>query len=66
MLAVLMDLGEREFRRWISAANLGQARALAKQLGYTVVEGEGDGEWVELAFRHGAARPRLRLVHSAG
>jgi hypothetical protein len=66
MLAVLMDLGEREFRRWISAANLGQARALAKQLGYTVVEGHGDAEWVELSFRHGPARPQLRLVHSAG
>jgi hypothetical protein len=66
MLAVLMDLGEREFSRWISAANLEQARALAKQLGYSVVEGHGDTEWVELTFRFGPARPTLKLVHSAG
>lgn len=66
MLAVLMDLGEREFRRWISAANLDQARALAKQFGYQVVEGNGDDEWTELVFRVGQARPQLKLVHSAG
>ena len=66
MLAVLMDLGTREFTRWISAENLDQARALAKQLGYHAVEGASDGEWMELVFRTGAARPQLRLVHSAG
>ncbi|MDQ4136877.1 MAG: hypothetical protein M3158_11885 [Pseudomonadota bacterium] len=66
MLAVLMDLGTREFTRWISAENLDQARALAKQLGYHVVEGTADGEWVELVFRTGSVRPQLRLVHSAG
>lgn len=66
MLAVLMDLGEREFSRWISRANIDQARALAKQLGYTVVEGNGDSDWMELVFRFGPARPKLTLVHSAG
>jgi hypothetical protein len=66
MLAVLMDLGTREFTRWICSENLDQARALARQLGYHVVEGAADAEWVELVFRTGAARPRLRLVHSAG
>jgi hypothetical protein len=66
MLAVLMDMGAREFSRWISAANLDQARALAKQLGYHVVEGNSDGEWTELVFRFGTARPQLKLVHSAG
>ena len=65
MLALLMDMGEREFRRWISTANLDQARALAKQLGYHVVESGSDGEWTELVFRFGQARPQLRLVHSA-
>jgi hypothetical protein len=64
MLAVLMDLGDREFRRWISSANLAQARALAKQLGYHVVEGASDDEWTELVFRYGPARPKLQLVHS--
>lgn len=66
MLAVLMDLGEREFSRWISSANLDQARALAKQLGYSVLEAQGDAEWTELTFRFGPARPKLKLVHSAG
>jgi hypothetical protein len=66
MLAVLMDLGDREFSRWISTANLEQARALARQLGYSVVEGHTDAEWTELVFRFGTARPKLKLVHSAG
>jgi hypothetical protein len=66
MLAVLMDLGTREFSRWISSENLDQARVLAKQLGYHVVEGPSDTEWTELVFRSGSARPQLRLVHSAG
>ncbi len=65
MLAVLMDMGTKEFRRWISSANLEQARALAKQLGYHVVEANGDDDWTELMFRFGSARPQLRLVHSA-
>lgn len=66
MLAVLMDQGLREFTRWISRANLDQVRALAKQLGYHVVEGNGDQDWVSLCFRYGQAKPVLRLVHSAG
>jgi hypothetical protein len=62
MLAVLMDQGATEFRRWISSANLEQARALAERLGYRLVEGAADGDRVELSFRNGAARPRLRIV----
>jgi hypothetical protein len=65
MLAVMMDSGEREFSRWVSGANVDQVRALAKQFGYTVVEGQGDQEWIELQFRFGSARPQLKLVHSA-
>jgi hypothetical protein len=65
MLAILMDLGQREFSRWISAENRNQARALAQQLGYHVVEGTSDSEWVEVTFRSGPARPQLKLVHSA-
>ena len=65
MLAVLMDMGTSEFSRWISSANLEQARAVAKQLGYHMVEGDGSDEWIELVFRAGPARPRLTLVHSA-
>lgn len=65
MLAVLMDMGTREFTRWISSANLDQARALAKQLGYHAVEGAGGDGWTELVFRSGRARPQLKLVHSA-
>ena len=64
MLALLMDMGEREFRRWISIGNLDQARALAKQLGYYVIESSSDGvDGTRLPFR--AGRPQLRLVHSA-
>jgi hypothetical protein len=67
ILAVLMDSTIREFSRRIARANLGQVRALARQMGYHVVEDQEDGEeFVELTFRHGSARPRLRLVHSAG
>ena len=66
MLAVLMDQGAREFTRWISRTNLDQARAIAKQLGYHVVEGDGGSDWVSLCFRQGHAKPALRLVHSAG
>lgn len=68
MVAVLMDQGMREFSRWISRGNLGQVEAIARQMGYHTVEGSGDGEWVDLTFRHGLAKskPSLRLVHSAG
>ncbi len=66
MIAVLMDQGMREFSRWISRGNLDQVQAIAKQLGYHTVESAGDGDWVELTFRHGQAKPKLRLVHSAG
>jgi hypothetical protein len=66
MLAVLMDQGETNFSRWISRDNVDQVRALAKQLGYHIVEGGGDEKWVDLTFRQGRARPALRLVHSVG
>jgi hypothetical protein len=67
MLATLMDQGIREFSRWISRANRDQVEAIARQLGYHIVEGNGDKEWVDLTFRHGVAKPRshLKLVHSA-
>ena len=65
MLAVLMDLGHQEFSRWISAENRDQARALAQQLGYRMVEGASDADWIEMTFRSGPARPQLKLVHSA-
>ena len=65
MVAALMETGARDFSRWISSANLEQVRALAKQLGYHVVEGSGNDEWTELLFRFGSARPQLKLVHSA-
>jgi hypothetical protein len=66
MLAVLMDHKTAEFRRWISKANREQAVALAKQLGYHVIEGHEDQEWIDLVFRNGPARPQLKLVHSVG
>jgi hypothetical protein len=64
MLAVQMSQENAEFRRRVSSANLGQVRALAEKLGYRVIEGPDDGEWIELNFYSGTARPRLRVVHS--
>jgi len=68
MVAVLMDQELLEFSRWISRANLGQVEAIAKQMGYRVVETGGDEDWVDVTFRHNSvkAKPKLRLVHSAG
>jgi len=66
MIATLMDMGMSDFTRRISKANVDQIRPLATKFGYHLVEGEGDEEWVEIAFRNGPARPKLKLVHSAG
>jgi hypothetical protein len=35
-----------------------------EQFGYRLVEGQADGEFVELNFYSRTARPRLRVVHS--
>jgi hypothetical protein len=66
MLAVLMDQGLREFSRWISTANVEQARSLAESLGYRLVEGATSDSWTEITLRTGRVRPTLRLVQSAG
>lgn len=68
MIAVLMDQGLPEFSRWIARSNLSQVQAIAKQMGYRVEQDDGDEEWVEVAFVYGTvkAKPKLRLVHSAG
>ncbi|WP_445501636.1 hypothetical protein [Microvirga sp. G4-2] len=68
MLAVLMDQEIPEFSRWISRSNLSQVEAIAKQMGYRIIEAGGDEDWVDITFRHGSikAKPNLRLVHSVG
>jgi len=66
MLAALMSQDVSEFSRRISKANLGQVRAVAEQFGYRLVEGETVDDCVVLTFYSRAARPRLRVVHSAG
>ena len=68
LLAVLMDQELPEFSRWISRANLGQVEAIAKQMGYRIIEAGGDEEWVDITFLHGSikSKPNLRLVHSVG
>lgn len=68
MIAVLMDQGLSEFSRWIARSNLSQVEAIARQMGYRVEDNGGDGEWAEITFLHGTvkAKPKLRLVHSAG
>jgi hypothetical protein len=37
-------------------------------MGYRIEEDGGDEEWVEVTFLYGTtkAKPKLRLVHSAG
>ena len=64
MLAVLMSSGQRGFTRWLSPANLEQARAIADRMGYRLTAGEADGDLTEAIFRTGRARPKLTLVHS--
>lgn len=66
MLAVLMDVGTREFKRRVSSGNLDQVRALARQLGYYVIEDREDGDFIDLTFRHASARPQLKVVSSIG
>ena len=64
ILAVLMSTGQRGFTRWLSSANVEQARAIADKMGYRLTTGEVDGGLVEAIFRTGRARPKLTLVHS--
>jgi hypothetical protein len=66
MIAALMEAPLREFTRRIASANLEQARALADGLGFRLLHGPAEGEWVDVTFRYGKARPSLRLVHSRG
>jgi len=63
---VLMDQGNLEFTRRVSKQNVEQVRSLADRMGYHIVDGDEDGEWVDLVFRSRAVRPKLRLVHTAG
>ena len=64
ILAALMSSGQRGFTRWVSSANVEQARAIAEKMGYRLTTGEVDGVWTEVIFRTGRARPKLTLVHS--
>ncbi|MBO1904212.1 hypothetical protein KHP60_05590 [Microvirga sp. 3-52] len=64
IVAALMSQDLTEFTRRISNDNLGQVRALVEQFGYRLVEGQADGEFVEINFYSRTARPRLRVVHS--
>jgi len=75
VIAALMEAHMREFTRRVSPANLEQARALAEKMGFRVLHApvadapaepaSDDHEWVDVTFRHGQARPSLRLVHCA-
>ena len=68
MIAVLMDQGLSEFSRWIARSNLSQVEAIAKQMSYRIEEVGGDEEWADVTFLYGTAKakPKLKLVHSAG
>lgn len=66
MLAVLMDSQLQQFSRKIARSNLDQVRAIAKHMGYHVIEEQDGGEFVDVVFRHSSCRPTLKVVHSAG
>lgn len=63
-VAALMEMEVADVSRWIAAANLEQARALAQKMGYRLVEGQTEDGWTHVTLRRGRARPQLRLVHS--
>ena len=68
VIAALMEAHMREFTRRVSPANLDQARALADKMGFRVLHAPvadepAEQEWVDITFRHGQARPSLKLVH---
>jgi hypothetical protein len=65
IVAVLMAAGEGAFTRYLSTANIEQARSLAEKLGYQLVTGSCDGPSTLVTFRRGSARPKLTLVHSS-
>lgn len=63
-IAALMEAHLREFTRRVSSTNLDQARALADKMGFRAMPASDEGDWVDVTFRQGGARPSLRLVHS--
>lgn len=69
VIAALMSMELADFSRWISPHSVGQVRNLADKLGYRIIEGRAEGEWAEVTFQFGRARPaaraKLKLVHSA-
>lgn len=64
MIAMLMSLGQAEISRRLSEESLEQAEVLALKLGYHLAERHQLDNGVEVTFRLGRARPKLRLVHS--
>jgi hypothetical protein len=65
MIAVLMAAGEGAFTRFLSTANIEQARSLAEKLGYHLVTGCCDGPSTLVTFRRESGRPKLTLVHGS-
>lgn len=64
MLAVLMDLGQVSFSRWVGTENLAQARAVADKFGYRLAHGAPESEWTRITLSRGRAEPQLKLVVS--
>jgi hypothetical protein len=73
VIAALMEAHMREFTRRVSPANIDQARALAEKMGFRSctrrcrmrrrTPGRRRARMGDVTFRHGQARPSLRLVH---
>lgn len=63
MIATLMSLGHAEISRRLSAQSVEQAEILAHKFGYHLAEQRQLEEGVQITFRFGRARPKLRLVH---
>lgn len=66
IVAALMSSGQGDFTRWLSTANVEQARALGVRMGYRLILGHADDEWTEMTFTTARARAKLTLVHSRG
>lgn len=64
-IAGLMSLDHTEISRRLSSGIVEQAEILAGKLGYHLAGQQADGDTVQVTFRVGRARPKLRLVHSS-
>ena len=63
ILAAAMEFGTSD-HAWIGRGSREQARALVEKMGFRMVEGQYEGDWIEINLQPQSARPKLKLVHS--